>query len=70
MKFAPTKEQANARLELTLFPSPMKATFIFSKVFFFSYIVSMSAKAWQGCSKSERAFITGTFVFLDKVSKD
>src|SRR3970040_714693 len=44
----------------TLFPSPMNARLTPASRPFFSSTVSTSASAWQGCSPSDSAVMTGT----------
>ena len=54
----------------TLLPSPINVKTTFLKSRNSSLIVMKSAKAWHGCSKSERAFIIGLddhFAYSSKV---
>ena len=68
-KSAPKDAQAIARLDATLFPSPTKATRSPSKLPMCSCIVSMSAMAWHGCSRSDSAFTTGMDVYSERISR-
>ena len=69
LKFIPVIAQASIRLFATLLPSPIQARVSHFNLPFCSYIVNKSAKAWQGCSKSESAFITGTEEYSASTSK-
>ena len=65
----PVSEAASIRLRAVLLPSPTKASVKPWSSPFFSVMVSRSARAWQGCSQSERAFITGTAEYSASTSK-
>ena len=56
----PKRGATNKRELHTLFPSPTKHIFLFSNEPKCSLIVSISANAWQGCSRFVNPLITGT----------
>ena len=56
----PKRGAINKRELDTLFPSPTKQIFLPSQSPRCSLIVSTSARAWHGCSKSVSPLITGT----------
>jgi len=56
------------RLWQTLLPSPMKENFNPSRRPLCSQTVSRSARAWQGCSRSERPLMTGMEAYSARVT--
>ena len=68
VKLAPTDAAAIARLTAQLLPSPMYATVTPASRPLCSWMVSRSARAWHGCSASDRALITGTDEYSASVS--
>ncbi len=64
----PIMAQAYRRELHTLFPSPRYTSFLPRNPPSFSLIVTMSARAWQGCSRLSRPLMTGQVAYSPNLS--